>query len=63
MDGAHKRTLERALSVMQSKERLALALELPVEEIDSYITGEKALPQRAFLTAIDIVASNIRPPS
>ena len=57
MDGAHKRTLERALKVLETKERLAVALELPVQEIDEYIAGEKTLPHQAFLTAIDIVAN------
>jgi hypothetical protein len=57
MDGAHIRTLERALKILVSKERLAAALELPVHEIDRYICGEKPLPHEAFLAAIDIVAA------
>ena len=57
MDGAHRRTLERALKVLGSKERLAVVLELPPDDIDSYISGEKALPHQAFLTAIEIVAN------
>jgi hypothetical protein len=60
MDGAHRRTLERALTVLESKERLAAALELPVEEIDLYIAGTKPLPQQAFIAAIDIVANGNR---
>jgi hypothetical protein len=56
MDGAHKRTLERALKVLQPKERLAVALELPLKKIDSYMAGEKPLPHKALITAIDIVA-------
>jgi hypothetical protein len=31
MDGAHKRTLERALQVVKTKERLAVALEPPLD--------------------------------
>lgn len=61
MDGAHSRTLERALKLVQTKERLAVALELPLSEMDAYIAGEKALPHQAFLTALDIVANgNLR---
>ena len=57
MDGAHKRTLERALQIVQSKERLAVALELPVEELETYMAGERPLPHQAFITALDIVAN------
>jgi hypothetical protein len=58
MDGAHSRTLERALEVVKTKERLAVALELPVEDIESYLSGEKVLPSGAFIAALDIVAKN-----
>ena len=57
MDGAHKRTLERALQILRSKERLAVALELPVEELETYMAGERPLPDQAFITALDIVAN------
>ena len=57
MDGAHTRTLERALKIVETKERLAVALELPIEEIDLYLSGAKPLPNGAFLTAIEIVAN------
>jgi hypothetical protein len=57
MDGAHKRTLERALQVLQTKERLAVALEVPLDELETYMAGEKPLPHQAFITAIDIVAN------
>jgi hypothetical protein len=57
MDGAHSRTLLRALKVVESKERLALALELPLEDLDSYLAGARPLPHRTFLTALDIVAN------
>jgi hypothetical protein len=56
MTGARTRTLERALKVVQTKERLAAALEMTLEELETYITGAKPLPQQAFLTALDIVA-------
>jgi hypothetical protein len=57
MDGAHSRTLERALKVVQTKERLATALELPLDELETYMAGEKPLPQQKFLMALDIVAN------
>jgi hypothetical protein len=62
MDGAHRRTLERALKVLQTKERLAVALELPIDELDVYMAGDKPLPHDAFLAAIDIVANGKSPP-
>ena len=57
MDGAHTRTLERALQVVGTKERLAVALELPLDELEIYMAGEKPLPHQAFITALDIVAN------
>jgi hypothetical protein len=57
MDGAHKRTLERALKLVRTKERLAVALELPLHELDAYMAGEKPLPNQAFITALEIVAN------
>jgi hypothetical protein len=57
MDGSHKRTLERALQVVRTKERLAVALEMSVAELETYIAGERPLPSEAFMTALDIVAN------
>jgi hypothetical protein len=57
MDGAHSRTLERALQVLKTKESLATALELPLEDMDAYLSGAKPLPNEAFMLAIDIVAN------
>ena len=57
MDGAHRRTLERALKVVQTKERLAVALEISLEELETYLAGEKVLPHQPFITALDIVAN------
>lgn len=60
MDGAHKRTLERALEMVKTKERLALALEIPLSELGTYISGEKPLPNQAFISALEIVANGQR---
>jgi hypothetical protein len=57
MDGAHKRTLEKALSVVVKKERLAAALDVAMPDLEDYLAGEKPLPQKVFLTALDIVAT------
>ena len=57
MDGAHKRTLERALGIVVRKERLAAALAVTMPELEAYLSGEKPLPERVFLTALDIVAT------
>jgi hypothetical protein len=57
MDGAHKRTLEKALAIVVKKERLAAVLDVPMRDLDDYLSGEKPLPQQVFLIALDIVAT------
>jgi len=57
MDGAHKRTLERALEVVVYKERLAAALDVTMQDLEAYLAGRKLLPQPLFLLALDIVAN------
>jgi len=57
VNGAHSRTLERALQVLKTKERLAFALDLPFGDIDAHLSGEKPLPGEAFILALEIVAS------
>jgi hypothetical protein len=56
MNGAHVRTLKRALEVVETKERLAAALEVRLEDLDKYLDGTEPLPHQAFLLALDIVA-------
>jgi hypothetical protein len=56
MDGAHVRTLRRALEIVVTKERLAAALEVSGEDLENYLAGERPLPHQAFLDALDIVA-------
>jgi hypothetical protein len=60
MSGAHTRTLQRALKIVQSKERLAAALQIPVPELEAYLAGRTELPQPLFLLALDIVAGSSR---
>ena len=57
MDGAHKRTLERALEIVRTKARLAVVLEVPLQDLESYLAGEKPVPNQAFIAALDIVAN------
>ena len=63
MGGAHVRTLERALKVLKTKERLAIALQISMVELDRYMSGEKELPAQVFITALDIVATGKGPPA
>jgi hypothetical protein len=44
------------LEVVETKERLAAALEVRLEDLDKYLEGTEPLPHQAFLAALDIVA-------
>jgi hypothetical protein len=55
MDGPAHRTLERALEIMGTKERLAEALGTPVADIEEYL-AKRNVPDRVFFKALDIVA-------
>jgi hypothetical protein len=39
-----------------SEVRLATALDVPLDALQSYLAGKEPLPHKAFLTALDIVA-------
>ena len=60
MDGAHTRTLQKALEIVVRKERLAAALSITMDELETYLAGEKPLPNQVFLDALDIVATKPR---
>jgi hypothetical protein len=61
MDGPHLRTLQKALTLLQgSKPRLAEALAVPVENLETYLQGKEPMPQAVFLDALDIVAGTHR---
>jgi DNA-binding transcriptional regulator YiaG len=60
MDGAHVRTLQRALEIVVTKERLATALNVSKEELEAYLAGTKPLPSQVFLDVLDIVAAKPR---
>ena len=57
MDGPRLRTLQRALALVGTKERLAIALDTSVPDIERYLNGEP-LPHELFIAALDIVAGN-----
>jgi hypothetical protein len=59
MDGAQKRTLLKALEVVGSRQRLAVALNLSAADLERYLSGE-ALPHKVFIEALDIVAGSPR---
>jgi len=60
MDGAHTRTLQRALEAIGSKEGLATVLQIQLPDLDAFLTGEKALSHKTFIEALDIVARSRR---
>jgi hypothetical protein len=55
MDGSHQRTINKALQIVRTKERLSLALDIPLTEVERYLNGER-MPQQVFIQALDIVA-------
>jgi hypothetical protein len=57
MDGAHVRTLQRALEILGNKERLAIVLDVRIQDLENYLSGNEPLPQQTFLDALDIVAT------
>jgi len=56
MDGAHQRTMQRALAIVVTRERLAAALSVEMHDLEAYLAGEKPLPPQVFFAALDIVA-------
>ena len=57
MNGPHLRVLQEALKVVGgSKDRLAVALAMPVTEVEACLHGDKPLTHQGFLDALDIVA-------
>jgi len=60
VDGAHVRTLRRALEIVVTKERLAAALAVKMDDLEQYLDGTAPLPHQVFLEALDIVASGPR---
>ncbi len=55
------RTLWRALERLEKKDRLAAALGIGLDELESYLSGKKPVPNKVFLEALDIVAGRRKP--
>lgn len=55
-DNPKVRTLRRAAEVVGSPEALAEALEVSTEMISAWLLGEQALPNDAYLRALDVVS-------
>ena len=64
MDGPRRRTLEMALrTVGNSKERLAIALDVTLSDLEKYLSAETRPPHKVFLEALDIVAHGLYGPT
>lgn len=50
------RTLHRALEKLKEKKRLAEVLGISADDLEAYLSGDKPLPNKVFLQALDIVA-------
>jgi hypothetical protein len=61
VDGAHSRTLERALQIVGSRDRLATTLGVPLAELESYLARKQPVSNYVFLAALDIVRRRSRP--
>ena len=61
MDGAHTRTLQRALEAIGSKEGLATVLQIQLPELESFLTGEKALPHQTFIDSFPSMCGRRKP--
>jgi hypothetical protein len=56
VNGVHLRTLLRALETVGSKERLAAALGIGLNDLEAYMAGREMMPTAVFIDALDIVA-------
>jgi hypothetical protein len=60
-DTPHTRTLRRAAEALAGEERLAKALGVSIEKLQSWLRGDEVPPMRVFGEALDIVASGHPP--
>jgi hypothetical protein len=56
VDRPPSRTLQRALERVGNGELLATKLSISLKELDNYLAGRQAIPNKIFLAALDIVA-------
>jgi DNA-binding transcriptional regulator YiaG len=60
-DSPSIRTLHRAIAVLGSSEQLAIALDCPLAQLQSWLRGSET-PTRAFIAALAIVAQGRQAP-
>jgi hypothetical protein len=63
VSGPRGRTLQRALEIVGTRERLAAALGISPADLDAYLAEDKPLPDPLFHAALDIVASGRQRPA
>lgn len=56
MDGPSGRTLQRALELLGTRERLAARLAISKEELDDYLAARCPIPSNVFFKALGVVA-------
>jgi hypothetical protein len=57
MNGPHLEALQEALALLgDSKPRLAAALAITLEELDTYFAGKAEVPYQVFLQALNIIS-------
>jgi hypothetical protein len=61
MEGPRGRTLRKALEILGSEQRLARALDIPLEAVRRYL-ADGEMPQEVFIKALDVVAKAPRSP-
>ena len=53
--GVHARTLHRACLILGGVDALAKHLDIPEDDLRSWLRGEHTPPERVFLSAVEIV--------
>jgi hypothetical protein len=57
MNGPHLAALQEALQALgDSKPRLAAALAVTLEELETYLAGKAEVPSQVFLTALKVIS-------
>lgn len=51
----HSRAVRKAAEMVGGRERLARVLQVPAEEIDKWIVGDKKPPRDIFLRVVDLL--------
>ena len=62
-DNPKVRTLRRAAEVVGSPEALAAVLEVSLEMVSAWLLGQQALPNDAYMRALDVVSQGPHHPA